>query len=408
VGLVEPRRSLTSIARCGWAAWALSCGAPTTAGDGGAVPSDGAPSACAPPGISPRLWVSTSDYQSGTLALLDPLARCALPAIGRATADTLLARHGDAIVALQYEQGRTDEIAAYAPAADGSLTLLGSGSPRRAPSESANVRGYLPLDRDRAIYARNDGSSLGVWSLSSHGTIGEVSLAQLTGGGPRAAPSAIVTDGARIFVTLQRWDAARLDAPRPGALAVLDPRTLALIDADPRTTEIDAIELPRANPFGAVAVSDGVLFVPCAGALRDGSDGAVVRVDAARLRVIDEIAPESALGGNPLHALSLSPERLLLVAMSEPATGSAMSVARTALLEWSIPLARVIRTWIQVPGYSLTPPVLGQGGRVYVGDRGFEQPARPAGVVAFDAVTGDRLWREPVPTGLPPYALLAE
>jgi hypothetical protein len=355
------------------------------------------------------VWVSTSDFQSGTLALVATDAPCALPSIGRATGDTLLARHGEALIALSYEQGRTDEIAAYAPRPDGTLTLLGSGSPRRVSTESANVRSYLPLDGDRALFSRNDGSSLGVWSLATHGIVAEVSLAQLAAGAPRAAPSQLVSDGARVFVTLQRWDAGRLDAPRPGAIAVVDPRTLALVDANPDTPELDAIELPRANPFGAVSLRDGVLYVPCAGALRDGSDGAVVRVDTARLRVIDAIAPEASLGGNPLHALALSSDRLLLVTMSEPAAGSSMQVAHTTLLEWSVPLARVTRTWLQVPGYALTAPARSaEGGRVYIGDRGFEQPRRAAGVVAFDAQTSERIWAEPVSTGLPPYALLAE
>ncbi len=386
---------------------AVSCSEGSPREDAGRTQDASDAGACGAMPPRARVWLSTSDYASGTLCALGTESRCARANVANATADTLLARHGDAIVALEYTEGTRDQIAAYRPADDGSLVALGAGSPR-ATAQTANVRGYLPIDESTALFSRNDQSSLGVWSLATHSIVGEISLDSMRLGAPRAAPSRIVGFEGRAFVLLQRWDAARFERPVNGAIAVVDLATRTLVDADPRTPAVDAIELPFSNPFGDPSARDGVLYVPCAGALRDAADGAIVRVDLRGLRVIDAVATEAALGANPLHALSLDADRLLVVTMTEPAVNDRMTVASSKLVEWSIAAGRVTRTWMEVPGYSLTAPVLASDGRVYIGDRGYERPARPSGVVAFDARTSTRLWSEPTPVGLPPYALLAE
>jgi hypothetical protein len=301
-----------------------------------------------------------------------------------------------------------DQIAVYAPRSDGALVLEGAASVRDG-ERAANVRGYLPIDERFALVSRNNQSSLGVFDASTRSIVANIALDSFAQDAPRAAPSAIVRHAQRAFVVLQRWDAARLDMPRRGAVAVVDLVSRTVVDADPTTASLDAIELPLSNPFGQVAVREGTLLVPCAGALRTIGDGAVVRVDARSMRVVRSIGDERAFGGNPLHVLWLDDDRLLVVSMTEPGTNERMDVGSTRLVEWSIARNAAIRTWIEVPEYALTAPVRGADGRVYIGDRGSVTPGRErrSGIVAFDAQTGDRLWREPLSVGLPPYSLVA-
>lgn len=376
---------------------ALSCSAPPPP-----------PASCAT--LRPTLWVSTSDYASGKICAFRERSDCAHAELDVTTGDTVLAAHGALVVALKYARSTTapvDEIVVYEPADDGTLRARGaSQSPRLDGQTSANVRGYLAIDDRLAIFTRNDVSSLGVFDVQTRAVTANIALDALALDAPRAAPYAIAQSGSRAFVTLQRWDAARLDNPRRGAVAIVDPSAFSLVDADPSTPAIDAIELPLANPFGQVSVRGSTLFVPCAGALRTVGDGGVVRVDTRALRVIDTIAPEAVLQGNPLHVLALDDDRLLIVAITEPSPDDEMAVAHTRLIEWSIARAAAVRTWIDVPEYALTAPVIGRDGRVYIGDRGSEGSARPGAIVAFDPSSGARVELGSSPAPQPPYTLL--
>ncbi len=353
------------------------------------------------------MWVSTSNYFSGELCSLATETGCTRNALDTVTSDTVLARHGERIIAMGYVRDTTDEMIVFRPGEHGALVREGGAeSPRVVAGQSANVRGYLALDATRGLFSRNDGSSLGVLDVGTRRIVGHVSLDALAMGAPRAAPYAVVAAAGRAFVTLQRWDAARLDAPRAGAVAVVDPSALTLIDADPATPAVDAIELPFANPFGQVDVRGDVILIPCAGSLRTVGDGAVVALDARTMQVTHTFADERALRGNPLHVLWLDADRVLVVTITEPAPNDEMAVAATRLIEWSRSRNAVTRTWLEVPEYALTAPILGNDGRVYIGDRGSES-GRPSGIVVFDAQTGQRMNTAPIAMGLPPYALLA-
>ncbi|MFO0558431.1 MAG: hypothetical protein U0269_10480 [Polyangiales bacterium] len=378
-------------------ALALSCGAPTPS-----------PSGCPSSSPTARLWVSTSDYASGHLCSLATESSCVQSELDTLTGDSILFAHGSRIVSLDYVRGSVDQIRVYRPLDGGRVMFEGSSQAIRAQGEAtANARAYLPIDARRALFSRNDYSSLGVFDVEARAVVGHVALDDFKAGSIRAAPSTIVADGARAFVTLQRWDGAALSAPRNAAIAVVDTTTLAVMDAAPATPSVDAIELPLANPFGQSSLREHALLIPCAGSLQRVGDGGVVRVDTATMQVTGTFADETTLGGNPLHALWLDADRVLLVVMTEPALDREMSVGSTRLVEWSLSSNRVTKTWIEVPEYSLTAPVLGVDGRVYIGDRGRLMPARASGVVAFDARTGERLSANPIAMGLPPYSLLA-
>lgn len=354
-----------------------------------------------------RLWVSTSDYTSGFLCSLATETYCVQRELDTLSGDSLLFAHGDRIVSLEYVRGSVDQIRVYRPTEGGRVLFEGASSAIRAEGEpTANARGYLPIDARRALFSRNDFSSLGVFDVQTRTVIGHIALDDFKGGSVRAAPSMIIADGTRAFVTLQRWNAAALDAPRNGAIAVIDTTTLSVLDAVPATAAIDAIELPLGNPFGQISLRGHTLLIPCAGSLQRIGDGGVVRVDTLTMQVTGTFTDEMTLGGNPLHALWLDDDRVLLVVMTEPALDREMSVGSTKLVEWSLSNHRVTKTWIEVPEYSLTAPVLGNDGRVYIGDRGRLSPARPSGVVVFDARTGERLTATPIALGLPPYSLL--
>lgn len=377
-----------------------SCGAGSN-GDAGA-------NACVPTVETPvDLWATTSDYESGEVASLATSARCARRAAASATGDSLVARHGTRVVVMDYTT-TVDQIAVYSPRPNGALVLDGAASARDG-DRSANVRGYLAIDERFALFSRNNQSSLGVFDTATFSVSANIALDAFAQDAPRAAPSTIVRVGERAFVTIQRWDAMRLSSPRRGAIAVVDLATRTLVDADTSTPALDAIELPFANPFGQMALRGGDLFVPCAGALRTIGDGAIVRVDTARMRVAETLGDERAFGGNPLHVLALDDDRLLIVAMTEPGADDRMTVGSTRLVEWSVAARAVVRTWIEVPEYALTAPVLGSDGRVYIGDRGSVTPGleRRSGIVAFDAQSGARAWAEPLSLGLPPYSLVA-
>lgn len=325
--------------------------------------------------------------------------------LGPVTGDTLLAWHGARVVAMTYTQRVRDELHVF-DVAENSLTLRRSGSPRRADRE-ANVRAYVALDDRLALFSRNAESSLGVWDVEEARVVADVDLSMLRGASPEASPYAIVTDATHAFVTLQRLDLARLSERVRGAVAVVDLQSRALMDVDPSTPTIDAIELPLGNPFGQPALHDGVLDVPCAGALDVLGDGGVVRVNTRTLVVERTLVDELTLRGNPLHILSLDSDRLLIVVMTEPTRDGQMRVAATRLVEWSVTQQRLTRTWYEVPEYALTAPVRGSDGVIYVGDRGSEGLRRPSRVLAFNAHDGSLRDATGWSVGLPPYHLLA-
>ncbi len=350
------------------------------------------------------LWVSTSNYSSGAIVAFAPRSQCALPPTVVATGDTLIAAHGSRLIALKYQLGSVDELAQYARDGVG-LSLIGAVSPR-LDMGSANARAYVALSGDWGLFSRNDQSSLGVYSLSQNAVVRNVELSDFRASARHARPYAIAMNASRVFVTLQRIP-TDFDRWPNGAVVALDRSTLAVLDADPQQPGTQAIELERGNPFGAISLMNDTIYVPCAGALRNLTDGAIARVHAQTLTVIDYLGNESILRGNPLHVLALSPDRLLLVTMTEPSPDDQLSVAQTRLVEYSVSENRTTKVWLEVPEYSLTAPVRDSDGRVYIGDRGSETLRRPSGVIGFLS-DGTRVSENPVRVGLPPYQLLAE
>lgn len=114
----------------------------------------------------------------------------------------------------------------------------------------------------------------------------------------------MATDGSRLFIQLRRLSmgASAVNQVTGGAIAVLDLATESLIDADPSTPEVDAIELLGPAPRLRMHVDplQDLLLVSATDGNHLNFDGGIEHVDLATLSSAGFILAESdiaALGG---------------------------------------------------------------------------------------------------------------
>jgi hypothetical protein len=110
----------------------------------------------------------------------------------------------------------------------------------------------------------------------------------------------IVRAGGRVFVALQNL--SEYTPVTAGTLAVIDPSTGVLIDADPRTAPLDPVVLTGRNPVDVATTAGGRLVVASSGAVAFAPpqmlDGVIEAIDATALRPVAMRVTETQLGGD--------------------------------------------------------------------------------------------------------------
>lgn len=348
----------------------------------------------------PGLSIATAgdSFTSGDLALLDAdgTLHRGLPVV---SGDALIFDWGGAPAVLN--SANQDNVTWFS--GDG-RTVLGQLRLRldSEPLGIENPRDLLPLDAQRAWIARYGRSALVLVDRSSSAIVQQSDLAPLAEGAALVAPRRLALVQGELWVGLGRLGPGFATEGTRSAIGRVHPGTGALLDSDPSREGVQPIELDAPNLVGSLEVVGGRVLVACVGDYHRIDDGSVEEIDLATHARVGTAVTEREVEGNIDAAIALDADRLLLRVAGQ-ATAQ-LDIASTRLVEWSRRERRILRVWLEVAGWTLTDPLLGGDGRVYVGDRGAVDRSRPSGIRTFDPASG----REVAPSrsvGLPPYSL---
>jgi len=207
-------------------------------------------------------------------------------------------------------------------------------------------------------------------------------------------PGRMLIVGNRLYVALLRLDQNRLFVPAArGLLAVIDTTTDTLIDVDPETSEIDAIELAAENPFGmAYDAASGKIWVWETGSFFVVGDGGIEAVDPTTNRSQGLIAREEDLGGTVTAAAPYTAARAFAVV--------ADTDFQNRLVAFSPTTGDLLDTLRSAPEY-FPDVAVNNRGEVWLADRTVAEP----GIRIFDAESG-QVVAGPINVGLPPFVIL--
>lgn len=331
------------------------------------------------------LVVVTSDFQTGSVALLDP-------GTGTARAD-LLTIHSDAVV--RYHGGRIYVINRLG---QDNVLVLDPANPATPLLQFSAGNGSNPQDLEfasegKAYVSRNNSAALLVVDPRTGESLREIDLSGFADadGLPEQAEMALV--GNRLYVACQRLDRDAGWVATESVLVAVDTATDEVVDWDPAQDGVQALRLQSVNPGNLVALGTR-LYVAQTGQY-GVNDGGVEVVDLDSGRSLGLVLGEAALQGD-LTALALvSPDRGYGVVSAADFSNSVRP------LDLSSGTAGA-----PLPGHSggYTPDIEVDGDHLIVADRGtFSDPAG-AGLLIYDAATGAFL-SGPIGVGLPPAGI---
>lgn len=331
--------------------------------------------------------IVTSDFSSGSLASLR---------VGSDTASVnLINTHSDNVIrsynGMVYVINRLG--------AD-NILVLDPKDLRKAVRQFSTGKGSNPQDiafasPTKAYVPRYERASLLVVNPATGDSLKSIDLSAFADadGVPEMAAAFVV--GKRVYVACQRLDRKARFAPTDkSVVAVIDAAADTVIDLDPKTAGVQGIDLTLKSPISAVLRS-GRIYLSCVGSYSDLKDGGIEVVDTAQNRSLGVGIGEATLGGNA-GPLAMSSDSTGYVVVSDASFTN--SIKRFDL---SVKTASGL-----LKGHSggFTPDLQVSGGRLYVADQGSFTDPKSAGVLIYDAATGERL-KGPISTGLPPNGI---
>lgn len=204
--------------------------------------------------------------------------------------------------------------------------------------------------------------------------------------------SMMALDGRRLFVQIQRLDAAGLAVP-PSYLAVVDVDTNQLIDVDPDQTGIQGIELTGLIPRHKMQIDGRRLYVSEPGMFEDGTGG-IDEIDLDQLTALGYVTSEAQL---PLDITGF--------VLTSPVQGYALTHTDLLLSSHLQPFSRTDGsslgpeldvTFAQVDSIAYDPAT----------DQLFFPDHDANGIRVFDATTQKELTTTPIGTGGDPVDLV--
>ena len=172
---------------------------------------------------------------------------------------------------------------------------------------SANPYDIAVVSATKAYVVQYNSANVLIVDPSSGAITGSISLAALADADGIPEAASITIAGGRAFIALQQLDRnAFYAAPTHSHIAVVDTATDQLVDADPSTTTVDAIELTHGNPAGDMPLADtGIhLLVTEIGNYGNPVSGIDV-IDVTSLSITQTIE-STLLGGKPSSAAWVS------------------------------------------------------------------------------------------------------
>lgn len=271
--------------------------------------------------------------------------------------------------------------------ADGGFSTLCqfSTGPSSNPSDIILVsdhKAYVPL---------YDEAELLVVDPAACEILGSVDLSSFADGDGVPEMDRGIFAAGRVFVGIQRLDTLGDYEPVPPSyLAVIDPETDTLVDADPDEEGVQGIELTGTNPFTEIQrdPDDLSLLVGSVGSFFS-LDGGIEKIDPVSMTSLGWVVTEEELNGNILAFRVLSASQGFAVISD--------AGFNTCLVEFNPGTGSFVRTIFCTEGFLISQDVILHDGWLIIGDRDLGGP----GLRIFDSVTGNQV-AGPVSVGLPP------
>lgn len=212
----------------------------------------------------------------------------------------------------------------------------------------------------------------------------------------------MVLDGPHLFLQLQRLDQSDPQGKivPPSLMAVIDMRTNQLVDADPDTDGVQAIELAGRRPAYKMTLEsrNRRLYVSVPAGFFDTFEGAVEEIDLDTLQSLGFITTEGRLQTLDLSAFTLvSPDKGFVVTHTEIVESSHVTGFSR---HTGTPVSQIYTTLFgSIRNIVHDPPT----SQVFLPDHTIDGTV---GVLVFDAETDEILTPTPVDVGAPPVDLV--
>lgn len=332
-----------------------------------------------------RVFVVTSDPASGTgsSTVFDLEAPWAASVDVEPTGVNTIVRHFFGLLYVVHPQ--TGEVQVIDPSSYDTVLTFSVGA-TSAPHDIQIV------DAGRAYVSRNADNLLYEVDPATGALLDTVDLGGLADSDGVPDMSMMALDGRRLFVQIQRLDAARLPVS-PSYLAVVDVDTNQLIDVDPGQTGIQGIPLTGLIPKHKMQIDGRRLYVSEPGTFHDGTGG-IDEIDLDQLTALGYLTSEAQL---PLDITGF--------VLTSPVRGYALTHTDLTLSTHLQPFSRTDGsslgpeldvTFAQVDSIAYDPAT----------DQLFFPDHDANGVRVFDATTQVELTTTPIGTGGDPVDLV--
>jgi len=349
--------------------------------------------AASPAVATDRVVAVTSDYSvSGSVSVVDVLPPWSVDADVASVHSDAVGRERDGLIYI-LNRLAADNIQVLDPD-DGFATLrqfsVGPGSNPEDIAFVTDSRAYVSRYESTWLYEVDPSAGTVVDSVDLSGFADADGLPEMSG---------LAYAAGRLFVALQRIDRDVYWTPVPPSyLAVVDPATNTLVDADPGTPGTQGIELSATNPYGEILVDEatGHLLVPESG--RWGAlDGGIEIIDPGTMSSLGFATTEAELGGDLNDVTcSVGNRAHAMISVTTPDWES-------FVVAWDTSTGALIDEVYRPGGWTVADIEAHPGSaQLFVCDRSYTDP----GVRVFDAGTGEEKTSGPIFVGLPPHDLV--
>jgi hypothetical protein len=336
--------------------------------------------------------VLATDYQTGSLAVVDLDTKEAYPSLSPIHSDPTGRIRGEKVYVLNRLEA--DNIQVVDPTsgyATGLQFSVGNGANPHDLAFVSDAKMYVTLF---------DRKELGVFDPETGAELGTVDLSAFadTDGLPELHTLAMA--GTHALVAIKGLDRDHKWAlSRPGELAVIDTTTDKVVDTDLEAAGVQGIPLLGQNPNGhMVALGDGTIFVATLGRFATIDEAGIERVRSEAPYMSEWVVRESVLGGSVTSFATLDGVSFFVVVAVAQASGEGFDTVVKHYATTTGEAKEIFKT----AGYQISDLALTSKGELVVCDRTLEAP----GVRIFDTETGKELTQGPIDVGLPPFFVM--
>jgi len=330
------------------------------------------------------VWVS-SDFTSGGLAVQDA-GTCDITEEASSVSGDPVVRSRNGMVYVINRLGY-DNITVFQPP-DFETPVI-----QFTTGNGTNPQDIYVVDEEKAYVTVFEQAELLIVHPGTGESLGTIDLSYAADADGIPEMTHIVPFGNMILVLCQRLDRTTeyMDPSGPGCIAIIDPSTDTVFDANPGTAEPDPIILPLANPTDWAETPDGILLA-CTGFWSDYEDGGIVRFSGL-FEDMTVVASEADYAVD-FSGITMSDGKIYVIG-SDASWINGVQIIDGTNYENLGSLDGVSGGYI--------PFIMSHSGMLYVADQGTWTNPELAGIVLFDC-SDNSLYCGPASTGLPPIS----